>query len=80
MRQFVIALCSVGIVAIVGAQSPSATLAPTGTLRAVFLGLNPVQGRIDAQTGKARGPVPDLVEALATRIRVPFAIDRKSVV
>ena len=84
MRQFVIALCSIGTVAIVAAHathleaqpraSPSATLAPTGTLRAVFLGLNPVQGRIEAQTGKALGPVPDLVEALAKRIRVPFTI------
>ena len=52
----------------------SSVLAPTGTLRAVFLGLNPVQGRLDAQTGKALGPVPDLVEALARRIGVPFAI------
>jgi len=55
-------------------SSPAATLAPTGTLRAVFLGLNPVQGRIDPRTGKALGPVPDLVEALAARIRVPFAL------
>src|SRR5689334_13724385 len=54
--------------------SVAAVLAPTGTLRAVFLGLNPVQGRIDAQTGKAIGPVPDLVEALAKRIGVPFSI------
>ncbi|HET9833430.1 MAG TPA: transporter substrate-binding domain-containing protein [Vicinamibacterales bacterium] len=52
----------------------AAVLAPTGTLRAVFLGMNPVQGRIDAQTGKATGPVPDLVEALARRIGVPFVI------
>ena len=56
------------------APSASAVLAPTGTLRAVLLGLNPVQGRIDPQTAKALGPVPDLVEALAKRIGVPFAI------
>jgi len=56
-----------------GAASAPGALAPTGTLRAVFLGLNPVQGRIDAQ-GKALGPVPDLVEALARRIGVPFVI------
>lgn len=84
MQKLVIALCSVAIIAIVAAQAThvsaqrgsaaSATLAPTGTLRAVFLGLNPVQGRIDARTGKALGPVPDLVEALANRIHVPFAI------
>ena len=33
-------------------QSPAATLAPTGTLRAVFLGGNPVQGRVDEKTGE----------------------------
>src|SRR2546423_11676188 len=58
----------------VSAQSPAATLAPAGTLRAVFLGLNPVHGRMDPQTGKASGPVPDIVEALAKKIGVPFTI------
>jgi polar amino acid transport system substrate-binding protein len=58
----------------VAAQSPAATIAPTGTLRAVFLGLNPVHGRMDPQTGKASGPVPDIVEALAKKIGVPFTI------
>jgi polar amino acid transport system substrate-binding protein len=52
------------------AQSPSATLAPTGTLRAAFLGSNPVHGRVDARTGLASGPVPDLVRELARRIGV----------
>jgi polar amino acid transport system substrate-binding protein len=52
----------------------SAVLAPTGTLRAIFLGMNPVQGRIDPQTGKPLGPVPDLVEAFAKRLGVSFAI------
>ena len=56
------------------ATTPGAVLAPTGTLRAVFLGQNPVQGRIDAQSGKAVGPVPDLVEALAARIGVRFVV------
>jgi polar amino acid transport system substrate-binding protein len=56
------------------AQSPSATLAPTGTLRAVFLGGNPVQGRVDAQTGMASGIVPDLVMELARKLGVPHTI------
>jgi polar amino acid transport system substrate-binding protein len=56
------------------AQSPAATLAPTGTLRAVFLGANPVHGRVDAQTGAASGIVPDLVKELARRIGVPYAV------
>jgi polar amino acid transport system substrate-binding protein len=52
------------------AQSPVATLAPTGTLRGVFLGSNPVQGRVDPKTGEATGPVPDLVRELARKIGV----------
>jgi polar amino acid transport system substrate-binding protein len=52
------------------AQSPAATLAPTGTLRGVFLGSNPVQGRVDARSGEATGPVPDLVRELARKIGV----------
>ena len=52
------------------AQSPAATLAPTGTLRGVFLGSNPVQARVDAKTGEATGPVPDLVRELARKIGV----------
>src|SRR5437870_10424300 len=56
------------------AQSPSATLAPTGTLRAVFLGDNPVQGRVDPKTGETTGPVPDLVRELARKLGVPAKI------
>jgi polar amino acid transport system substrate-binding protein len=62
------------MVAVAAAQSPATALAPTGTLRAVFLGANPVQGRVDPQTGAATGPVPDLVKELAHQIGVPFAI------
>jgi len=69
---FVVTACA--LAAELSAQSPAAVLAPTGTLRAVFLGGNPVHGRIDAQTGKPAGPVPDIVEALAKRIGVPFTI------
>jgi polar amino acid transport system substrate-binding protein len=56
------------------AQSPSATLAPTGTLRAVFLGSNPVHGRVDPKTGATSGTVPDLVKEMARQIAVPFAV------
>ena len=72
---FSVLACALLAIATTGAaQSPSATLAPTGTLRAVFLGLNPVQGRLDPNTGTPSGPVPDIVSALARRIGVPFAI------
>ena len=54
--------------AAVSVQSPAATLAPTGTLRAVFLGGNPVQGRVDPKTGAVSGTVPDLAKELARRL------------
>jgi len=50
------------------------SLAPTGTLRATFLGNNPVQGRVDPQTGAVTGPVADLVKELARQLNVPFTI------
>ena len=54
--------------------TPGATLAPTGTLRAVFLGTNPVHARVDAGTGAIRGPVADLTEELARRFGVPYRL------
>ncbi|MEQ1580148.1 MAG: transporter substrate-binding domain-containing protein [Steroidobacteraceae bacterium] len=57
-----------------GAATLRATLAPTGTLRAAFLGANPVQGRVDPTTGAITGPVADLVQELAKRLGVPFQI------
>jgi len=55
---------------VVDAQSPTSVLAPTGTLRAVFLGSNPVHGRVDPKTGMPTGPVPDLVTELARTLKV----------
>jgi polar amino acid transport system substrate-binding protein len=52
------------------AQSPASTLAPTGTLRGVFLGSNPVHGRVNATTGETSGPVPDLIRELARKLGV----------
>lgn len=57
------------------AQPPAASLlAPTGTLRAAFLGDNPVLGRVDARTGAVTGPVADLVQELARRLGVPYRL------
>jgi polar amino acid transport system substrate-binding protein len=56
------------------AHSSGAVLAPTGTLRATFLGGNPVQGRVDAASGAVTGPVADLVQELSRRLGVPFRI------
>jgi polar amino acid transport system substrate-binding protein len=52
----------------------AADFAPTGTLRAAFLGTNPVQGRVDPQTGAITGPVADLMRELAGRLGVPYKI------
>jgi polar amino acid transport system substrate-binding protein len=66
LRLFLTCLLSLPIVA--------ADLAPNGTLRAAFLGTNPVQGRIDPQTKSVTGPVADLVQELARRLGVPYTI------
>jgi polar amino acid transport system substrate-binding protein len=52
----------------------TSSLAPTGTLRAAFLGDNPVLGRVDAKTGDVTGPVADLVKELARRLGVPYEL------
>ena len=70
-------LTSIAIVLSVSAvsvQSPAVKLAPTGTLRVVFLGGNPVQGRVDPKTREASGTVPDLARELARTIGVPLSI------
>ncbi len=74
MLALAVAMCAGSYARHLSAQSPAATLAPTGTLRAIFLGMNPVQGRFDPRTGAASGPVPDIVEALAKRLGVPSKI------
>jgi polar amino acid transport system substrate-binding protein len=43
-------------------------------LRAVFLGGNPVQGRVDPKTGEVSGTVPDLARELARELGVPASI------
>jgi polar amino acid transport system substrate-binding protein len=77
MRYIKILLVACTAVPLIAAQSPSATLAPTGTLRAVFLGTNPVHGRVDPKTGEATGVVPDLVKELARRLGVRNAVIAK---
>jgi polar amino acid transport system substrate-binding protein len=63
------------ILAVLGAVACQAqVLAPTGTLRAVFLESNPVQGRIDAKTGAVTGPANDLTRELGRQLGVPVSI------
>ncbi len=49
-------------------------LAPTGTLRATFLGTNPVQGKVDSTTGAVSGPAEEMTRELARRLGVPFTV------
>jgi polar amino acid transport system substrate-binding protein len=58
----------------VGAACSAQVLAPTGTLRAVFLQTNPVQGRVDAKTGAVSGPAVDLTRELGRQLGVPVTI------
>lgn len=52
----------------------AAQLAPTGTLRAAFLATNPVQARIDPQTGAITGPAADVARELARRLGVQVTL------
>jgi polar amino acid transport system substrate-binding protein len=59
---------------LIAASLMASGLAPTGTLRATFLGANPVQGHVDAQTGAITGPVADIVKEMARKLGVPYTI------
>jgi len=47
-------------------------LAPTGRLRAAYLGTNPAQAMRDPPTGEIRGPAYELARELADRNNVPL--------
>jgi polar amino acid transport system substrate-binding protein len=65
----------VGLFALVFALPVAVTdLAPTGTLRATFIGNNPVQGRVDAKTNATTGPCPDLIREFGRRLGVPVVV------
>ena len=49
-------------------------LAPTGTLRAVYIGANPVQASVDPTTKEVRGPGAEIARELARRAGVPVTI------
>jgi polar amino acid transport system substrate-binding protein len=71
MRRTLIAPVSaiVGLAALAAADGN--TVAPTGTLRAVYLAGNPVQAVRDPQTGEIRGISADLARELGRRLNVP---------
>jgi len=66
LRHFFVFVC------VTAAQAQ--VLAPTGTLRAVFLETNPVQGRVDAKTGAVSGPAVDLTQELGRHLGVPVSV------
>src|SRR5450759_743263 len=49
-------------------------LVPTGTLRATYIGQNPVQAFIDPTTKEVRRPGAEITRALAQKLGVPFTI------
>ena len=56
------------------AETADVHLAPTGTLRAVYLEGNPAQASQDPQTGAISGIAVDLANGLAKRAGAPLAI------
>jgi polar amino acid transport system substrate-binding protein len=57
-----------------GATASGSELAPTGTLRAAYPALNPVQARTDPATGELVGPAIEMTRAIAQRLGVPFSV------
>src|SRR5262249_3154541 len=56
------------------APAAALDLAPTGKLRATFIGGNAVQAVADPKTGEARGPAADIVRELARRTGGPVTM------
>jgi len=71
---FLVALSALLPLMTLQAQTPAALIAPTGTLRAAFLGDNPALGKVDAQTGAVTGPVADFVKEFARKLGLPYKL------
>lgn len=65
-----VAVAIVALILSLAAPARANDLAPSGTLRAVFLAGNPVQARIDPATGTIAGPAADIARALAEKAGV----------
>ncbi len=73
----ILILAAIGAIFANAQSSPAglaSSIAPTGTLRAAFLGDNPVLGRVDPSTKAVTGPVADFVKELARRLGVPYEL------
>ncbi|HEY5215481.1 MAG TPA: transporter substrate-binding domain-containing protein [Pseudolabrys sp.] len=74
MKAFIIFALTLAVFGAQPALADDRDLAPTGTLRAVYLASNPAQAVQDRATGAIRGVSADLARELARRIGVPVEI------
>jgi len=56
------------------ADDVARSLAPTGTLRAVYIATNPVQASVDPATKEVRGPAAEIARELGKRAGVPVTV------
>jgi polar amino acid transport system substrate-binding protein len=71
MRKFI----AVALLGLLSAPALANDIAPTGTLRAVYLGSNPAQAVKDPTSGEIRGASADLARELAKHLGVPLKLE-----
>lgn len=69
-----IVLTAAAVAQVTGDETMRAALAPTASLRAVFLATNPMQGTVDPNTQEVAGPAADIAQEFGRRIGVPVSI------
>ena len=74
MRRFILGVVSAAFVASPLSALAQNTVAPGGTLRAVYLASNPAQAVRDPASGEIRGAAADLARELAKRLNIPLAL------
>jgi polar amino acid transport system substrate-binding protein len=79
-NQWIVGVALTALAGLVSAQvaddeSMREALTSTGTLRAAFLGGNPVQVRVDPQTRAVTGPAADVARELARRLGVSVIME-----
>lgn len=62
------------VVAMLTIDAKAADFAPTGTLRATFIGRNPVHAKVDAASGAISGLAAEFTRAAAAKLNVPFTL------
>jgi polar amino acid transport system substrate-binding protein len=69
-------LAAAGMIAATVSASAQNAVAPTGTLRAVYLASNPAQAVRDPASGETHGASADLARELARRLNMPATLIR----